>query len=79
MPKFSRALPWLLAVLVAVWIVLGAAEPTWACPNCKDTLAEHGGRLQIGYALSIGLMIAAPFGILGGWAVAIYRMMKTTA
>lgn len=79
MPKPVRFIPWLLAIFVAAWLTLGAAEPTWACPNCKDTLAEHGGRLQIGYALSIGLMIAAPFGILGGWAVAIYRMIKTNA
>jgi len=47
-----------------------------ACPNCKDTLAEHGGRLQYGYALSIALMIAMPFGILAAWATAIYRMLK---
>jgi hypothetical protein len=47
-----------------------------ACPNCKDTLAEHGGRLQYGYALSIAFLIGMPFGILAAWATAIYRMLK---
>jgi hypothetical protein len=69
----------MVAGMVVAGLVLGTCDAAWACPNCKDTLAEHGGRLQYGYALSIGLMIAAPFGILGGWALAIYRMLKSPA
>jgi hypothetical protein len=67
----------LLISTVAILVTLVWSEQAFACPNCKDTLAEHGGRLQYGYALSIALMIGAPFGILGGWGLAIYRMFRT--
>lgn len=57
-------------------VLLLTADVAVACPNCKDTLAEHGGRLQYAYAFSIALMIGAPFGILGAWGLAIYRMFR---
>ncbi len=66
----------LLISTMAILATLLLSEQAIACPNCKDTLAEHGGRLQYGYALSIALMIGAPFGILGGWGLAIYRMFR---
>lgn len=77
MPFRARFIPWVALLSVLVGCSLMTADVAWACPNCKDTLAEHGGRLQYGYALSIALMIAAPFSILGGWAVAIYRLLKS--
>ncbi len=66
-----------MILAVASVSVLLFADVAMACPNCKDTLAEHGGRLQYGYAWSIALLIGAPFGILGGWGLAIYRMVRS--
>ncbi len=62
-----------LAVLGFFFLDAAVVE---ACPNCKDTLAHNGGRMQYGYALSILLMIAAPFAILTGWFIAIRRMLR---
>jgi hypothetical protein len=71
-----RMIRLLLMTMLVLGIVGLGSDVAIACPNCKDTLAEHGGRLQYGYALSIALMIGAPFGILGGWGLAIYRMVR---
>ncbi|MBL8888996.1 MAG: hypothetical protein JNL67_03390 [Planctomycetaceae bacterium] len=62
---------------VTAGVLLLIADVAMACPNCKDTLAEQGGRLQYAYAFSIALMIGAPFGILGAWGLAIYRMVRS--
>lgn len=78
MLELTRACRWPVIASIAFIGVLLFSEVAVACPNCKDTLAEHGS-LQYGYALSIVLMIGAPFGILGGWALAIYRMLQPKA
>ena len=52
-----------------------AMRTATACPSCQEALADTGANLPLGYALSIGLMIAMPVLILGGlvaagaWAV----------
>jgi len=77
--ELSRACRWLVIAGIAIVGTMLFSDAAVACPNCKDTLAEHGGGLQYGYALSIALMIGAPFGILGGWGLAIYRMLRPSA
>lgn len=62
---------------MSVCLFVLMADVAIACPNCKDTLAEQGGRLQYAYAFSIALMIGAPFGILSAWGVAVYRMFRS--
>ncbi len=64
-----------IGLAVLMYCLMDAAVVE-ACPNCKDTLAHKGGWMQYGYALSILLMIAAPFAILTGWILAIRRMLR---
>ena len=80
LPTFPST-PAVLAQRVAGWVLVFALfalshETAMACPTCRDTLHENGARLQWGYAMSIGLMMLAPFGILVGWVAAIYRMVR---
>lgn len=71
--SFSRIL---LMGLLALTLGLWTTDSLSACPTCKDTLGLHALRVQMGYALSIGFMMLVPFGILGGWGIAIYRMCR---
>ena len=53
-----------------------------ACPGCKESLFDPGQlpqRLAIakGYALSIGLMLAVPLGLVGGLTVLIVRSARS--
>lgn len=53
----------------------------WACPGCKESLFDPGGlpqRLGLakGYALSIGLMLAVPAGLVGGVTALIIRAQR---
>ena len=48
----------------------------WACPGCKEALFDPGQLSQKlstarGYALSIGLLLAVPVGLVGGIAALI--------
>ena len=52
-----------------------------ACPGCKDALFDPGQlpqKLAIakGYALSIGLLLAVPFALVGGLTLLIARMAR---
>lgn len=75
-----RTLPFsrLLLVVLGLLFLVDATLPSTAlgCPTCKDTLGLHALKVQLGYALSIGFMMLVPFGILGGWSIAIYRMSR---
>ena len=61
--------------LVFVLAVSGVLFPMvgWACPGCKEALFDPGELPQKlatarGYALSIGLLLLVPFGLVGGLA-----------
>ena len=59
-------------------LMLSAPVALWACPGCKEALfdpSELPRRLAVakGYALSIGLMLAVPLGLVGGGAALIAR------
>lgn len=52
--------------------------PGIACPGCKETLFDPSQLPQKlgaarGYALSIGLLLAVPFALVGGIAAAVIR------
>jgi len=64
---------WLLALLVPAAAL--------ACPTCKEALFDPGElpqRLSTarGYALSIGLLLAMPLGLVGGGSVLILRAQR---
>jgi len=56
-----------LILLAAVLLVLLASD-CWACPNCKNGLAEgeNSAGMVRGYFWSIVFMMSMPFLILGG-------------
>ena len=71
-----------LAVLIAVSVVvLLAADPGLACPNCSTAVAnsESGepGGTPVGFYYSILFMLGMPFLLLGGFGFAFYRLHKS--
>jgi len=73
--KFSSRLNWKrFAPLLALVVVLCLADSAWACPTCKEGLAENDPASQTlvaGYFYSILFMMAMPFvtlGMFGGFA-----------
>jgi hypothetical protein len=68
----------LVALLLAV--ALGSGATASACPNCKEAVAEQkdgqAERLRDGYALSIILMVSAPFSLLGVGGFVVARAVK---
>ncbi len=60
----------LLASLTFLVLLVGIAD---ACPNCKSSIASGSAGLAVGYAWSIGVLLAAPATILAGWVVALVR------
>jgi heme/copper-type cytochrome/quinol oxidase subunit 2 len=62
------------------------AEPVWACPNCKESLATGPNAFNLvrGFFWSIVFMMSMPFLILGGlgsyfyWEVRKARARTTT-
>ena len=58
-----------------VWLLPGAVS---ACPGCKEALFDPGQMQQQrvtakGYALSIGLLLLVPFGLVGGGTLYLIR------
>ncbi len=69
----SRATGWMIAGLL---ILLLGAEPAVACPNCKSAVAENSDSLALGFAWSIGVMLAAPGLIVLGWIIGLLRLYR---
>jgi hypothetical protein len=63
---------------ISMGIVICAAATAQACPTCQAGLADDGD-LQWAYAVSIAVMMAAPFCLLGGWVFALWRMCRRAA
>ncbi|GIW94299.1 MAG: hypothetical protein KatS3mg110_2340 [Pirellulaceae bacterium] len=61
-----------LVLVAVVW--LGIATAVWACPTCKQAIAEGGNAegLVRGYYYSILFMMSMPFLILGGLGAYFY-------
>lgn len=65
----NRALKtWLRSGLVAIALMLVCHAVAFACPNCKDSLANDPAQAGLvrGFFWSILLMVSMPFLILGG-------------
>ena len=72
---------WLrIAIMVAMAaFLLGAADAAWACPNCKEGLAQndpHGQSIAAGYYYSILFMLSMPFIIITTFGAFAYRSVK---
>jgi phosphotransferase system glucose/maltose/N-acetylglucosamine-specific IIC component len=66
----------LLIVAVCLAIVLGPAT-AWACPGCKQALAEEGqGDLARGIYYSVLFMMSVPFAIVGTFSFVAYRAIQ---
>lgn len=68
-----------LGVVLLLGLIPAVAE---ACPGCKDSLIDPGGlsaRLATahGYALSIGLLLAVPFVLVGALTMMVIRAQRT--
>lgn len=80
---------WRLVLAAGLWLGLLGGPDVWACPACKmsvpneanpdlaaapdATLSAGAGR---GYNLSIMLMMAMPFVLIGGFAGGLYLTMR---
>ena len=67
-------------LLAAGCFVLIQGE-VFACPGCKEALFDPGQLVQKlatakGYALSIGVLLAVPFLLIGGYTLAITRAAR---
>ncbi len=71
----------ILRGLCSVALFLMFSHAGWACPGCKDALFDPGElprRLAAarGYALSIGLLLVVPLGLVAGLTVLIVRASR---
>ena len=67
----------IVCTVVLLWL-LGDVHTGWACPLCKEALVDPTQLKQTlstaqGYALSIGLLLAVPFGLVAGLILLIFR------
>ena len=64
------------AILLGLVLVVLLPGELFACPNCKN--AFRAG-VERAYAASILFMLGVPFAVLGGWGIAIYRLVRRRA
>jgi hypothetical protein len=70
-PRRAKSL--LVAGCIAILLLAVCPGELWACPNCKN--AFRAG-VERAYAASILFLLGMPFALLGGWGVAIYRLLR---
>jgi hypothetical protein len=65
-------------LLVALVVIACVASDAWACPTCKEDLANdpQGRGLATGFYYSILLMMTMPFAIIGMLGAVAYRSVK---
>jgi hypothetical protein len=65
-------------IVVALAVACCVASDAWACPTCKEDLANdpQGRGLATGFYYSILLMMTMPFAIIGMLGAAAYRSIK---
>ena len=69
-------------VLAALFVLLVLANPTSACPNCKEAVASQPADVANtarGYNWSVMFMVSMPFTLLGTGAFAVVRAAKRGA
>lgn len=66
------------AAIAAIAAVMCVATEAWACPNCREALANspQGRGLAAGFYYSILFMMSMPFLILGGLGTVFYRSVR---
>ncbi|MCC6510266.1 MAG: hypothetical protein IT423_14270 [Pirellulaceae bacterium] len=67
------------AALTVAYVWATAANPLWACPNCKEGFLDNGQagiNLARGFELSIYLMLGAPLMILSTLATVFYFQIR---
>ena len=47
-----------------------------ACPNCKSSVAHNGNGMALGFAWSIGFMLAVPTTIISAWIIALRKHLR---
>jgi hypothetical protein len=68
-----------LILFAVLAVIITTASVAWACPGCKDALAENDpekNSLVKGYMYSILFMLAVPMAILGGFSAYMYRLVR---
>jgi hypothetical protein len=65
-------------LLVALAALACIASEAWACPTCKEDLANdpQGRGLATGFYYSILLMMSMPFALIGMLGAVAYRSVK---
>ncbi len=73
---FSRSMS--LIALAVVGLALCVASEAWACPNCREALADNpqGKGLATGLYYSIVFMMSMPFIVLGTLVSVAYRSVQ---
>jgi hypothetical protein len=69
----------LATIVVCAAIVLSVADAAWACPTCKDSVAQNDPQYQsmaAGYYYSILFMLSMPFIIITTFGTFAYRSVK---
>ncbi len=78
-PKMVFIGRWAVFAAIVLGVLVLSTQTASACPNCKDSLAGQGGDLQMGFALSIVLMLSTPFAILAFWTLWLMRFLHGDA
>lgn len=68
-----------LVPIIAVAVLLVAADAVWACPTCKEALASADGdnaNMVRGFFWSILFMMSMPFLLVGIFSTVMYRAVK---
>jgi hypothetical protein len=64
-------------LLTAFCLLALGASPAWACPFCKEALANSGGGdLVSGFFYSILFMLSMPFLIITGMGTYMYVLVR---
>lgn len=79
LPRLPQRWTSIAIVVVAIALVACLSTDAWACPTCKEGLAEndpHGQSMAAGYYYSILFMMSMPFIILTTFGSFAYRSVK---
>lgn len=74
----ARTLTRSLLIAAAVALAFGIATVAWACPTCREGLADNpqGQSLATGFYYSILFMMSMPFIVLGTLVSFAYRSVQ---
>jgi hypothetical protein len=78
MSRLRPTMRLMLRTALAAALVVCVASAAWACPTCKEDLANNpqGQGLAAGFYYSILFMMSMPFLIIGTLGTVAYRSVK---